>query len=433
MAKIGNLDQLATTELRRSALLIAEAGLMAIDTEKIIKGSIRLGGGVLDVGGEKFRLADVGKIIFIGIGKVASEAAAAAEKILGRYLIGGVLVDVKSAPPLKKIKAFRGTHPMPSAKNVAAAKAIVKILDGLKEEDLVIFVVSGGGSTLLYLPPAGRKSSGESRIMKILIKNGATIQEINALRKHLSLARGGYLAQYAYPANVVSLIFSDVAGGDLGFVASGPTVKDVTTIEDAEKIVEKYGIAGALGVKGIPLIDTPKEDKYFKKVKNILAVSNGTALEAMEAKAKELGFKAQIMTSCLTGEAADVGLRTVENLHNVGAESVFLYGGETTVTVNGKGRGGRNLELVLSALREVREGELVLSLASDGRDNGEFAGAICDTITKEAVLKSGFMFFDVEAELKNNNSYPVFEKAGNYLLTGDTGSNVSDLLIAIKQ
>ncbi len=426
MGKIRNLDQLAITELRRSALLLAEAGLEAIDTEKIIKNNVRLKNGTVEVGGQSFSLKNIGKIIFVGIGKVASEAAATAEKILGKHLASGILVDVKPAPKLKKIKAFQGTHPLPSAKNVVAAKAIVKTLHGLKENDLVIFVVSGGGSTLLCLPSDDRKSGEESRIMKILIAKAATIQEINTLRKHLSLARGGYLAKCAYPANVVSLIFSDVPGGDLGFVSSGPTVKDGTTVEDAEKIVEKYQVEK----RKLNLIDTPKEDKYFQKVKNVLVVSNDTALTAMEAKAGELGFKAQIMTTCLAGEAADVGLRTVQNLHDVGAKSVFLYGGETTVAVRGTGRGGRNLELALSALREVREGELVLSLASDGHDNGEFAGAICDTITKEAVEKAGF---DIEAELENSNSYPVFEKSGNYLLTDHTGSNVSDLVIAIKE
>ncbi len=440
--KIKNFDQLATTELRRSALLIAEAGLQAIDTKKTIKDSIRLWlngtdrrrnntrleGGAIVVGGYNFPLADIGRIIFVGIGKVASESAVVAEKILGERLAGGILVDTKAAPPLKKIKAFKGTHPLPSAKNVAAAKAVVKILDDLKEEDLVIFVVSGGGSTLLCLPENG-KWGEEAKIMKALIKKGAAIQEINTLRKHLSLARGGYLAKYAYPASAVSLIFSDIAGDALGFVASGPTVKDETTTEDAEKIIEKYDITRELGAGKLALIETPKENKYFEKVKNVLVVSNSTALEVMETEAAELGFKAQIMTSCLTGEAADVGSRTVENLHEISQKSAFLYGGETTVTVKGKGRGGRNLELALSALRGVREGELLLSLASDGRDNGEFAGAICDTITKEAVLKNGF---DIETVLQNNDSYPLFQKVGNHIETGDTGSNVSDLLIALK-
>ncbi len=443
--KIKNFDQLAITELRRSALLIAEAGLTAIDTGKIISDSIRPRDDSVGVGGYNFPFLDLGKIIFVGIGKAASEAAAVAEKILGKRLAGGILVDVKDAPALKKIKALKGTHPLPSAANVAAAKAIVKVLQNLKENDLVIFVVSGGGSTLLCLPSDGGSFREETKIMKVLIAKGATIREINTLRKHLSLARGGYLAKYAYPANVVSLIFSDMPGGDLGFVSSGPTVRDETTIEDAEKIVEKYDIARPV-IRENPcvnprksaqverctlnLIETPKEDKYFEKVRTVLAVSNSVALEAMEAKSRELGFKAQVCTACLAGEAADVGLRTVENLHGVGAKSAFLYGGETTVVVRGKGRGGRNLELALSALPDVREGELMLSLASDGRDNGEFAGAICDTITKETVAKNGL---DIEAALQNNDSYPLFEKIGNCLITGDTGSNVSDLVIALKQ
>jgi glycerate-2-kinase len=218
-------------------------------------------------------------------------------------------------------------------------------------------------------------------------------------------------------------------GNDFQFIASGPTVKDATTVRDAGEVLSKYHVLETCGIKDCGLVETPKENKYFARTRNIPALSNETALNAMAAMAKELGFSAEIRAAALTGEARDVGAKIIRDLRAAPPKSVLLYGGETTVTIRGKGRGGRNLELALAGLKEIGDGELVVSVASDGRDNSDFAGAICDTITKEAIRKAGF---DAETELKNNNSYPVFEKAGNYLLTGDTGSNVSDLIIALE-
>jgi glycerate-2-kinase len=337
---------------------------------------------------------------------------------------------------LQKITAYQGTHPLPSEQNVEATKKIIELLSGRDEKDLVIFVISGGGSTLLC-QPRNHTCAEEAAIFKCLSAAGATIQELNTVRKHISLARGGFLAQYAYPARVISLIFSDVPGNNPEFIASGPTVRDTTSVAEAEKIMEKYGVRekcarlpGGQGLLPDILIETPKNEEYFRKVENILLVSNDVALGAMAEEAKKQGFSPQIVTDVMVGESRNVAGQILESLERSGPKTVLLYGGETTVTIKGDGRGGRNLELALAALKGIGEGELIMTLASDGRDNGEYAGAICDTITYEAAEKAGL---DPEKFLADNDSYGFFGKAGNYILTGDTGSNVSDLVIAIKQ
>lgn len=427
--KIKNFETLAATDLRRAALTIAEAGFRAINTESRVKAEVVLRGENLRIRDWSVDLKDVGRIFVVGIGKCSTEAGAALEEILGERIAGGVIIDVKQGAILKRITAYKGSHPLPSNENIKAATSIVGLLRGLEERDLVIFIVSGGGSTLLCLPQ-DRGCEEEASVLYALMDAGATIQEINTVRKHLSLARGGYLAEYAYPAQVVSLIFSDVPGNDIQYVSSGPTVKDLTTIEDAEEILAKYNILMVCGIEKCGLIETPKDDKYFAKVKNIMIVSNELALASMREKAQELGFTPAVRSAAITGETREVAQRVVEELHAAPPKSALLYGGETTVTVKGKGKGGRNLEFALSALRLMQSGEVVMAVASDGRDNSDFAGAICDTITKE---KAATKNLDLETYLNENNEYPFFEAIGDYLMTGDTGSNVSDLVIALKQ
>ncbi len=427
--KINNFKKLAVTETRRFALEIANAGLEAIDTAAVVEKWVRLNGDELRIGEEVFDLKEIGRLIVSGVGKCALEAAHSIEGILGDRIHGGVILYIAGEPRLQKLEAMRGTHPLPSEENMRGTAAIVGTLKDLKGNDLVIFIVSGGGSTLLCLPE-DMGCREEASILGALTKIGATIQEINTVRKHLSLARGGYIAKHAYPARVVSLIFSDVPGDDIQFISSGPTVKDKTTIEDAESILSKYDVLNTCGIEKCGLIETPKEDKYFERVKNIIVVSNMIALRGMEAKAMLLGLNPVLRTACLTGEAREEGKKIVGELHGVPSGTVLLYGGETTVTIRGRGRGGRNLEFVTAVLGEIQDNELIMAVASDGRDNGEFAGAICDKITKEEIKKQGI---DWEAMLQDNNEYPLFEDVGHYLLTGDTGSNIADLFIALRE
>jgi glycerate-2-kinase len=246
----------------------------------------------------------------------------------------------------------------------------------------------------------------------------------------MSLARGGYLAQYAYPARIVSFIFSDVIGDDLSSIASGPTVKDLTTIEDAAEVLAKYDVLKTCNIEKCGLVETPKDDKYFEHATNILAVSNVFALNAMRKAAEALGYRVEIRSTTLEGEAKEVARMAAESLHAAPPQTLLLWGGETTVTVHGGGNGGRNLTVGAEALAYIKEGEEILSLASDGRDHGPYAGAICDTTTIAAAHNAGA---DVQKYLADNDTYPLFEKIGHYVMTGDTGSNVADLIIALKQ
>ncbi len=421
--KIQNTEALALTSGRKALLAIAEAGLKAIDTETVIREEIKRSVDTVQVAGETIDLKEIKKLIFIAVGKCAADSAFAVSQVIGDHITSGVVVDVKECPPIDNLKTFKGTHPLPSAENLRAAQAVRDALAGLTENDLALFVISGGGSTLLFLPEDER-SNEEIRIVTELMDAGATIQETNIVRKHLSLARGGYLAKYAYPARVVALIMSDVPANDISFIASGPTVMDETTIKDAEAVLARFKI------KKAGLVETPKEDKYFKKVTNFLAASNIRALAEMKKCAEAMGFNAIIEDTELVGEAAATGKSISAKIAAANSKTVMLWGGETTVKVRGSGTGGRNLEVSLSALRSVPDGVEILSLASDGRDHGPFAGAICDTITKRVVEKAGL---DIEHFLRENNTYPFFEEVGNYVMTGDTGSNVSDLIIALKE
>jgi len=425
--KIRNFDALAKTHLRRLALEIAEIGLHAIDTKKVIQKNVRVEDNELFVAQEKIPLKSIKRIFVVGVGKCSLEAGAALEKILGERINGGIILDVREGK-LQRIRTFTGTHPLPSIQNINATRQIIFLLSELKKDDLVIFIISGGGSTLLC-QPLNLTYEDEAVLLKHLFKVGADIYETNTIRKHLSLARGGYLAKYAYPAKVISLIFSDVPGNKLEFVASGPTIKDTTTVKDAEKITKKYDLEKKCNFKTRELIETPKDKKYFENVKNILMVSNKIALEAMAKKAVEFDFKPKIVTANLTGEARDVGREIARHLNKIGSKNILLYGGETTVTIKNQGRGGRIQELCLSALRFIKEGRIIIGVASDGRDNTEFAGAIADALTKENAKNVGL---DPEKHLEENDSYNFFSKTGDFVLTGDTGSNVSDLIIAIK-
>ena len=429
--KISNHAALAVTTARTAALDIAEAGLDAIDTAAAVRRSVRLSGEVLQVGDEVWPLRPSGRLLLAAVGKCATVAAAELVRLLGDRLDDGVVLDVDAAPArdLGPLLSLRGSHPLPSGRNVAATRRIVDLLRGAREDDLVLCVVSGGGSTLLCLPSDGGSAEAESVTFQALTRTGATIQEINTVRKHTSLARGGFLAQHAYPARLVSLVFSDVPGAPADFVASGPTVRDPTTVEDAARVLRRYGVAAAARTSQLALLETPKESRYFERARTIVLVSNETALQAMATRAGALGYAATIVTSTLVGEAREAGERMVRELRAAAPATALLYGGETTVTVTGGGRGGRNLEVALAAQRLVGDGEIVVTVASDGRDNGDFAGAVADSLARANARRLGL---DLDAHLADNDSCGFFERTGDYLVTGSTGSNVADLIVALR-
>lgn len=426
---IQNFEALAVNTLRGDALAIAEASYAAINTDAVIRGKVQVTGDELRIGEKTYQLAGR-KIFFVGVGKCAFAGARAIEKILGDRLTGGIALDVASNTehPLSKIETFTGTHPLPSEANVQASKRIVEFLSNREESDLVIMLISGGGSTLLCLPDEPMSYKDESSLFHELTARGARIQEINTVRKHISRARGGALAAAAYPAEVVSLIFSDVPGNDIHSISSGPTVLDSSIIADAVAILAKYGVTLPADTT---FVETPKEEKYFERVTNVLLLSSEDALRAMQGEAERRGYTVEIVDDHFAGEARDMSRVVLERLHTSHADTALLYAGESTVTTaDSTGKGGRNQEMALAALEHVHDNELILPFASDGHDNTEHAGAIADSIAREHAHEQNL---SIPEYLDAHRSYDFFKTTGDTLITGYTESNVSDLIIAMKK
>ncbi len=426
--RIQNFEELATNEMRGDALAIAEAGYAAIDIDTAVSVKVRVEGEELQISDRSYRLAGR-HVFFVGIGKCAFAAAAAFEKVLGEHLTAGVALDVSPIPEaLKKIEAYTGTHPLPSEVNEAATTRIMEFLAGRTEDDLVIMLISGGGSTLLCAHDAPMTCTDEGALWNELTARGATIQDINTVRKHTSRARGGGLARAAYPAEVVSLIISDVPGNSLETISSGPTVRDFSTSADARAVLARFDVVPG---DTVTFIETPKEQNYFDRVTNILFLSNQDALIAMRGAAEERGYAAVVVDDHFAGEAREIGRSIVEKLHVAPAKSALLYAGESTVTLETEhGAGGRNQEMALAALGTLRDDELLLPFASDGHDNTDHAGAIADATTQEHATTQNL---SIEEYLGGHRSYDFFAATGGALVTGYTGTNVSDLIIAMKQ
>ncbi len=425
-----NLKTLAKTSLRKKALLIAEAGYEALDIERVVSGQIKLRGNTLEIQYQhrklRLNIRSFNRIFIIGIGKGSALASATLAKILGQRLTRGIALDiVKPKTKNLKLETLVGTHPLPSIRNIKATRKIIELARGLTEKDLLITFICGGGSALSCASEKELKQF--ILVTKELTKAGADIVELNTVRKHLSDFKGGGLAKIAYPATVISLIISDVLGNNLNMVASGPTVLDKTTKKDAARISKKYNLQ---------LLETPKDRKYFKKVKNILFVSNKDAVLAMSKKAEELKFKPKIYSLTLRGEAEKSLLPLIRK---VKSGEVILAAGETTVRLkklemrNEKlGKGGRNMEAALGAICNLQlaisNDLVIMSFASDGRDNTEAAGAIADfrTIKKAKKLK-----LDPQKFLNNHNSFSFFRKTGDLILAEPKSFNVADLMLVL--
>lgn len=414
---VKNYRQLARNRLRRQALKIIDAGLQAIGVENILGQKIRQRDHYLEIDRHKIDLDRFRRVFVVGFGKASLDSARFLEKLLADRVSGGIVIDVRQGR-LKKIKSVKGSHPYPNLINIRATEEMVAILKQCRKNDLVIVIVSGGGSALLSKP---HRLTPEqlTAVIKDLFKKGADIRELNILRKHLSEIHGGWISRLAWPAQVVGLIFSDIPFSDLSLVASGPTFFDKSTKKDARAIIKKYELPA------LPLLETPKEQKYFSATRNILMLSNKTALEAMACIGKKLGLAVHTCRTRLTGEARVIGRQIVQEYGR--KKGLFLFGGETTVKVKGSGRGGRNQELVLSAIPYLRSGQLIASVASDGKDNiWGVAGALADMLT---VKMSRQKNLSPELFLEDNNSYEFFKKTGDVIITGITGSNVSDLIL----
>jgi glycerate-2-kinase len=419
--KIKNFNELATTANRDIVLQIMESGLEAINTEKVIFNSIKLEGDVLKVSGKDFDLSKFKNIKVVGFGKASIEGAVALEKILGSRISQGVVIGLRKAET-HHIESFAGTHPRPSVANLEAGAKIFEIVNDSTEQDLIIALVSGGGSALLAYTQ--KECEQGSRLYDSFLKTGKTISEINTVRKHLSVLKGGGLAELAYPATVIGLIFSDVPGDNFHDVASGPTYKDKTSMQDAERIIKDNDLGD------FDLIETPKEDKFFEKVHNFALVSNRVALQAMSDKASEFDLKANILSTDLYDEPAVLIKKIFEVQEK---NSVVLAAGEPSMSVpKFGGKGGRNLHLGLMALQDTSmdKDSVFLSFASDGLDNTDAAGAMADHETLKKAERAGLHPGEY---LEKFDSYNFFEKTGDLIHTGPTESNVSDLMILLNK
>jgi glycerate-2-kinase len=394
---IKNYNQLASSNSRRKALQIINAGLDSIDTDKIMDTKVSLKGNSLIINNykdsiKKINLKKFKKIVVIGFGKSSSLMAKHMEKVLGNRIDDGLVISTKKFK-LKRINIVRGTHPYPSQTNVNAAKKLVDLVKGLDKDDLILSLVSGGGSALFCYPNMPFK-----KYMKEVNKHfasGIDIIALNKIRKKLSKVKDGRLAKLT-KAKIVSLIFSDVLGDDLSTVASGPTV-----------------------------------GKGLKNVDNILLLNNQVALEAMNQKALSLGLKPVILTNQLKGEAKVVVKKIINKIKNK-RNIALLFAGETTVTVKGSGKGGRNQEFCLAAIEEISKlkNTVLVSIGSDGMDGPtNAAGAIID---EKSLQKSINKKLDYKKYLENNASYPFLKKTKELIFTGLTGSNVADLGVLVK-
>jgi glycerate-2-kinase len=420
---IENYKELATTDNRRLALEIANAGYNAISTEGVLLDSVRLDGDTLKVVDKSFDLTKFKRIKVVGFGKASCDAAIALEKVLGKKIDEGVVVGLHKVT-CEYIETFAGTHPRPTDANVLPGKKIFEIADKSNEDDLIIAVVSGGGSALLCYPE--NECTQGRHLYDVFLKCGQTITEMNTVRKHLSMLKGGGLAKIAYPATIIGLIFSDVPGDRFEDVASGPTYKDKTTIHDAEMIIHEHNLGD------FDLVETPKDNKYFEKVHNFVLVSNKTAVEAMAKKSEELGLKAKIVSTELYDETSE-SIKKIFDAQKSFDGEVILAAGEPNLEVKKKGgSGGRSLYMGMKAIKMgmINDNSIFLPLASDGMDNSDAAGAIVD---KETVEKLEKMNINLDEYLDNYDAYPVFKKSGDMIMTGATGANVSDLMILLKK
>lgn len=423
---IKNFEYLATTNLRRQALQIAEAGYFAINTKAAVKRLVNYHQRkqILEVAGKKYQLADFERIMCIGFGKAAFDAVSELQAILVDKIKCGFVIDLKEGD-LGNIVCKVGTHPYPTKVNIEATKELVAMLADCTQKDLVLCAVSGGGSALLC-SPSDMSCEQEVSIIAGLTVKGADITELNTVRKHISKVKGGQLARLMYPATVISLIFSDVPGDDISMVASGPTVMDKTVMKDAGAILKKYDVLAACQMPACKLAETPKLPKYFEKVQNVLAVSAKQSLLAMKDRAELLGYDVKIFSDRFRGKARELGPKIIgENKPG----QCLLGAGESTVEIKGKGKGGRNQEMALAALPAVAENQVLVCAASDGHDNTDAAGAIADS---GVLARAKSLGLDPAAYLENNDSYHFFENLGDQINTGLTETNVSDFFVCLR-
>jgi glycerate 2-kinase len=436
-------------KLRLDVETIFRAAISAVDSKNAVTKFLNRKNCVLTVESLSYDLLDYENVYVVGAGKASAGMAQAVEEILGERIKAGVInVKYDHSLPLDIITLNEAGHPVPDEAGLEGTQQIVQLLEKSGEKDLVLCLISGGGSALLPYPAEGISLDEKRQLTQILLESGATIHEMNILRKHISRVKGGRLARLAYPATLVTLILSDVIGDDLDSIASGPTVPDRSTYADCLRILHKYSVQDNIpkavldyfekGTQGT-IEETPKlDDPVFVKTQNVIVASNSLAVQAAKHKADELGYNSLVLSSSIEGEAKDVALvhaaiakEILKTGEPVSKPACVISGGETTVTVRGQGKGGRNQEFVLAAAIAIDglENVTALSGGTDGTDGPtDAAGALADGKTISRAMSQGL---DAQEYLRNNDSYSFFHPLGDLLKTGPTFTNVMDLRLVI--
>ncbi len=439
-------------KMRKQANDIFLTSLKAVDPTLAVQNYLQLRGETLELNGHKFSIDDFENIYLVGFGKAAASMAKGVENVLGAKLTAGI-VNVKYGhldEVSQKIKINEAGHPVPDEAGIKGTDEIINLVQNCGETDLVVCVISGGGSAIFPSPQTGISLEEKQHTTKLLLSCGADITEINAIRKHISKVKGGQFARAVYPATLITLILSDVIGDPLDSIASGPTAPDNSTFGDCINILEKYELLGKIPATvenhlksgaqhQIP--ETPKEnDTAFEKTYNVIVGSNLQAVLAAKEKAEQLGYNTLILSTFVEGETKDVArvhAAIAKEIHKTGnpisIPACVISGGETTVTIKGQGKGGRNQEFVLAAAMDISNfpSTVMLSAGTDGTDGPtEAAGAIADNYTVERAMQKKLK---PENYLKENDSYHFFEQLDDLIITGPTNTNVMDLrLILIR-
>ncbi len=428
---------------------VLNAALDAVEPGGAVKRTVNRKGDDLRVGGVRYNLADVDCVAVVGAGKAAGPMIRALNQVLGDRIDCGLVVTkrglIDRGTDMGRVDIVAAAHPVPDVAGVEAASRIRRLARKMGERDLVLTVISGGASALLTLPAGGLTLEDLQSSTELLLRSGATIQELNTVRKHLCAMKGGQLVRMISPGRTVGLIISDVVGDPLDAIGSGPTVSDPTSFADAVAVLHRYGLEERVPLsikkhlfhgRDGNMVETPTaEDPVFDLVQNIIVGSNTHAAEAAASAARRHGFNAHIVTTTMEGEAREVGGKAavlarelVEQGKPISRPACLVLGGETTVTVRGTGLGGRNQELALAAAMGIDglEDVLIVSLATDGEDGPtEAAGGV---VTSDTVAMARSKGMDPVRFLENNDSYSFFRALDDLIKTGPTQTNVADLL-----
>jgi glycerate 2-kinase len=437
--------------MRNDALKIFSAAVRAVQPQFLLSRHMRWQNNQLQLGQQLFDQQHINKLFIIGAGKASAAMAREAEIVLGNRIDAGIIVTkYEHACKLKTIQCIEAGHPVPDENGLLAGRETIRLLKNAGEKDVVVALISGGASALLIDCPPGVLLPELQIVFNRLLQSGATIEEMNTVRKHLSAGiKGGQLLRTAAPATVISFILSDVIGDPLDIIASGPTVADPSTFADAWHIVHKYGLTEKLPVSIIrwlqlgltrQIADTPKPgDPLFDKSFNYLIGSNRIALEAAEMMARGMQYETVILTDVLKGEARDKAKELVAQIQQYKGKkpACLLLGGETTVTISGTGKGGRNQEFALAALVELQKlysideenMPVILSAGTDGTDGPtDAAGAVADSAVIKLAAQRGL---SAEDHLTQNDSYTFFHQGGGHVITGPTHTNVMDIVVVL--